>query len=170
MVWGKKFASAIEQAKLKHPTDTILKIKMGKQTIPVHTYSKVEHPFKVVFNGIPLVGYADTFCDETKRKIRDYKTSKVKWDQAKCDEHPQATMYVLMNYISHKIPPEEVEFVFDVYKTREHGDFTVSFAEPIVPTSYTTRRTMTDILRFGQRINKTVEDMITYANSREKDN
>ncbi len=124
--------------------------------------SKMEHEFKVVFNGIPLVGYADTFDDLYHDKITEYKTGKF-WDQEKVDKHGQITMYCLMNFITNKVVPEDTRIELVWMPTQEKGDFSVGFVEPIEDTIkiFQTERTMQDIVEFGARINKTVEEMQT---------
>lgn len=150
MVFGKELAKSIED---------------GKPLVPVTTYSRVEHPFRVKFGDIELVGFADSFCDQTFRKLREYKTGKKEWTQKRADEHGQIDMYLLMNYITNKIPPEEVECHIDWIPTQENGDFTISFIEPIKIHSFKTSRTMQQILAFGARIRRVHKEMENYANN-----
>jgi hypothetical protein len=131
--------------------------------IPRH--SKMEHGFKVVFNGIPMVGYADSFCDQTHRKLLEYKTGKAKWDQRRVDNHGQLTMYALSNFITNKIRPEDMTIQLVWMPTKETGSFDIEFVEPIEKhiQIFTTKRTMKDILNFGAYINKTVQEMDNYC-------
>lgn len=134
--------------------------------------SKYEHPFKVMFNGIPLIGYADTYCDKTKKKLYEFKTGVKAWDQKRVDEHPQIDMYLLMHYITEKIKPEEVEcqLIWLPTKRTETGNFEVSIDfldDPVVPQIFKTTRTMQDIIRFGSRINSTVKEMNEYIKNHE---
>ena len=151
MLFGKTFADSCEKR---------------KPLAPVTLLSKMEHPFSVVFNKIPLIGYADTFCDKTNKKIGEYKTSKTMWTQKKVDGHGQITMYALMHYITTKTKPEEVEFFLESVLTEETGDFKVQLKEPIEVFHFKTKRTMGDILSFGARINKTVQEMENYISNR----
>lgn len=132
-------------------------------------HSKMEHCFKVTFGKIPLVGYADSFCTITNRKLAEYKTGKKAWDQKRVDEHGQLTMYCLMNYITEKISPEEIDITLIWMPTQENGDFTISFVEPIEENIkiFKTKRTMQDILKFGARIKSTVKAMEEYAQNHE---
>lgn len=131
----------------------------------IERYSKMEYPFSVVFNGIKLVGYADTFCDKTFKKLGEYKTGKKSWDKKRVDTHGQIDMYCLMNYIQNKIRPEDVEIKLAWMPTQENGDFTMSFIEPIEKNIkiFSTKRNMSDILKFGARINETVIKMQEYV-------
>lgn len=129
-----------------------------------------EHPFNVVFDGIPLVGYADAFCMKSKKKLYEFKTGVKKWSQDRVDKHGQIDMYLLMHFITNRIPPEEVEclLVWLPTKRNEKGNFDVdiSLVEPVVPQIFKTKRTTADILRFGARIKKTYKEMLEYAESR----
>lgn len=124
-------------------------------------YSKMEHPFNVVFNGIPLIGYADTFCDITNKKLGEFKTGKKSWEKKRVDGHGQLDMYLLMNFVTHKIKPEDMEIFLAWMPTQENEDFSISFVEPIEQNIkiFQTKRTMQDILLFGKRIKDTVEAM-----------
>lgn len=151
MVFGKKIGTLLE----KDPT-----------FLPqVPRLSKMEHPFNVVFNGIPLVGYADSFCTETNRKLKEFKTGKKAWDQKRVDSHGQIDMYLFMHFITTKIPPEEVHVELVWMPTQENGDFSISFVPDIEKNIkiFQTKRTMGQILQFGARINKTVEAMQEYV-------
>ena len=129
--------------------------------------AKFEHAFNVMFAGIPLVGYADTFCTSTKRKLYEYKTGVKPWTKKRADEHGQIDMYALLHYITEKIPPEDVEFklVWLPTKRVETGDFKVivSLVLPVVPQIFTTKRTMLDIIAMGARIKRTYKEMILYC-------
>ena len=132
--------------------------------------SKFEHPFNVMFGKIPLVGYADSFCDKTNKKLYEYKTGVKKWDQKRADEHGQIDMYLLMNYITNKIRPEEmqVKLVWLPTKRKEDGDFkvTIDFVDGMKPQIFSTKRTMQDILNFGARLNRVHKEMEDYAKSK----
>lgn len=166
---------------LNEPTKPSAEMLFGKQVgtrlekdptfLPmIPRLAKMEHPFSVVFNDIPLVGYADTFCTETLTRLGEYKTGKKAWDQKRVDSHGQIDMYLLMHFITHKIRPEDMHVFLAWMPTQENGDFTISFVEPIENNIkiFNTKRTMHDILAFGSRINKTVEAMQQYVNTKNK--
>lgn len=148
MEFGKVFAQSVED---------------GKPIVDVPTQNAVEYPFKVKYGKIILVGFADSFCTLTKKKLEEYKTGKRAWDQKRADGHGQIDMYLLMNYITHKVRPEEVECRIHWIPTQDNGDFSISFVKPVRVHSFPTKRTMQDILRFGQRINDTISLMEKYA-------
>jgi hypothetical protein len=151
MIFGKVFAHSIE---------------IGKPLAPVTIVGKAEHQFKVVFNGIPLIGYADNFCDKTHRKLVEYKTAKTLWTQEKVNDHGQLTMYCLMNLITNKVPPEEVNILLECIQTEETGDFKIQLKKPVIVHKFKTKRTTADVIAFGMRINRTVEAMQKYCDER----
>lgn len=158
MLFGKKFADSCEAR---------------KPLAPVTMLSKMEQGFKVVFNGIPMVGFADTFDHVGKKKIGEYKTSKKIWTQKQVDQHGQITMYALFNYITSKIRPEDCRFFLECVQTEQAGDYSIRFVLPPnskVPKVYhfDTKRTMKDVLDFGVRINKTVQAMEDFVNEQLK--
>jgi len=152
MEFGKKFADSCE---------------VGKPMAPVTMLSKMEQKFNVVFNGIPLVGYADTFDDVTKRETGEYKTGVKKWDQKRVDGHGQITMYALMNFITNGAKPDECKFFLEWIPTTRtaNGDFSVTIAlkQPVKVHKFYTKKTMADILLFGVLINKVVLEMQKYV-------
>ena len=171
--WAKKYLEGAEEAP-SH--EMIFGSKIGKklETDPtflpqVPRHSKMEHAFNVSLSGVLLVGYADTFCDQTFKKLSEFKTGVKKWDQKRVDTHGQLDMYLLMNYITNKIKPEEVEvsLVWMPTQKEESGNFEVkiSFVEPIEENIqiFTTKRTMVDILKFANRIKKVYNEMQQYA-------
>jgi len=155
MEFGSKFAQSIEDGTcaVKELMDQLQK--------------KKEHKFSVVFNGIPLVGYGDAFCNNTFKKLDEVKTGYKEWDTKRVDEHGQITMYNLMNYITNRVRPEEVTNTLYWLPTQKNNDFTISFVQPIKVHAFRTKRTMVDILKFGECIKKTVEDMQKYIDERE---
>ncbi len=151
MEFGKVFALSIEEGTCE--------IQELMERLP----SKKEHPFNVVFSGIQLVGYADAFEDMTFDDLGEVKTGKKAWDQKRADQHGQLTMYALMNYITNKKRPEDVRFRLHWIPTQDNGDFTISFVKPVKVHTFETKRTMSDILTFGNRIKNTIKLMEEYA-------
>jgi len=135
--------------------------------IPRH--NKMEHEFKVNIGGIELIGYADSFCTITNKKLLEFKTGVKAWDKKRVDSHGQLDMYLLMNYITNKIKPEDVEvmLVWMPTQRKESGTFEVeiSFIEPIEENIkfFKTKRTMVDILKFAAYVKKTYKAMQAYA-------
>lgn len=154
MLFGKKLATALELGRCEIP-DLVAKLPYKK-----------EHPFKVVFGKIPLIGFADDFDHKTFRTLNEVKTGKKTWDQKRADEHGQFDMYLLMNYITNKVPPEEVRCFLHWLPTQDNGDFTISFIEPIRVHTFETKRTMAQVLGFGARINRVYREMELYCQTR----
>ena len=151
MKFGKQFAKAIED---------------GKPMAPVTILKAVEHKFQVVFHDIHMIGFADSFCTDTNRKLLEYKTAKQVWTQDKVDNHGQLTLYSLFNFITNKVKPEEMEIALECIQTIVHGDFTIELKKPIKVHHFKTQRSMMDILKFGQLILATVDQMEQYVNNK----
>lgn len=145
------------------------KLETNPKFLPmIERHNKMEHPFEnIKFGKLILVGYADTFCDITFKKLDEFKTGKRAWDQKRVDEHGQLTMYCLMNYLNNKIRPEDVVIKLIWMPTQDNGDFSISFVEPIEKNIkiFYTKRTMMHILQFGKRINSVFKQMQIYAAS-----
>lgn len=157
LIFGKKFAKSIED---------------GKPLAPVTLLTKAEHPFKVMYNKIPMVGYVDAFCTNTQKKIGEYKTGAKAWDQKKVDRHGQITFYALFNFITNKVRPEDTEFFLEWIPTkkipRNNGDFSgfdydIDFVYPIEVVRFNTQRSMSDVLTMGSLINKVYKEMEDYC-------
>lgn len=127
----------------------------------------MEYEFKATFDGIQLIGYADSFCDE-KKSLLEYKSGVKPWDKKRVDTHGQLDMYLFMYYLTTKVKPEEVSITLYWMPTvrKESGDFTVTidFVDDIENNikSFSTKRTMSDILNFGIRIKNTIKEMESY--------
>lgn len=151
MMFGKYFALSIEDGTCSI-SELMEKLK-----------GKKEHPFKVKFDGIELVGYADDFDDKNFKTLNEVKTGKKKWDQKRADEHKQIDMYLLMNYLINKIPPEKVKCFLHWLPTQDNGDFSITFIEPVKVHTFETKRDMIQILKFGAEIKKTRAAMEAYC-------
>jgi hypothetical protein len=130
---------------------------------PVTMLSKMEQVFNTHFCDIPLNGYADTFDDVNFDQIGEYKTSRKMWTQEKVDAHGQIDMYILMNYQINKVRPEDTRLFLEAVLTEQTGNYEIRLKEPIHVFHFETRRTMTDLLRFGSRITRTVKEMEAYV-------
>lgn len=162
MRFGKVFAESCERR---------------KPLAPVTLLNKMEHEFQCFVSysdgvKIPLIGFADSFCDITFRKLREYKTGATKWTQKRADDHGQFDMYLLMNYILNKVKPEEVHCVLEWVQTQKkekhNGDFNgddyeISFVEPVLPLQFATERTMVDLIKFRLRVRKVYQEMEEYC-------
>ena len=156
--FGKEFATSIEDGTCQYMH--LFKVQ-----------SKVEKEFKCMFGKIPLIGFADSFCEITDRKLEEYKTGVKPWDQKRVDQHGQLTMYLLMHWIINKVRPEDVEVALTWFPTKrtEDGNFEVKieFIEPVEPKRFITKRTMKEVLAFGMKINKIWREMQEYAENHE---
>ncbi len=142
------------------------KIETDNSFMPyIPRQSKMEFEFKVKFGRVVLIGFGDSFDDVNFKALEEYKTGKKPWTQKRVDEHGQITMYVFMNFLQRKIRPEDVSIRLSWMPTwkDEHG--VVRFLDPIEKRVkfFSTKRTMIDVLKFGNRINDTIDRMIEYA-------
>lgn len=155
------------------------RIETDKKYIPkLVRYPIMQHKMRCEFHGIPLVGIADTYREPapmTVRKfghkpaLRDYKTGRKKWDQKRANETGQLKMYALMLWILWKIRPEDCEFWIDWLPTHI-VDGGIAFIETdhkkLMPRSFKVKLTMTEVLKFGQHVVDTYNEMQQYAMNR----
>jgi len=154
MAFGKNLATELENG-----TCTIVDLVK-------HVINKKEHKFLVKFCGIPLVGFADDFCVSTFRELNEVKTGKKAWDQNRVDKHQQFDMYLLMNYITNKVNPEDVRCRLFWLPTEDDDNFNIKYTtNPATVHIFETKRTMADILAFGTNLKKAYEHMEKYAKS-----
>ena len=152
--FGSKFATSCEHRK------PLVKVTM---------LSKMEQGFKCKFGKLWITGFADTFDHVGKKKFGEYKTGVKEWTQKRVDEHGQITMYALMNYLISKIRPEDTRFFLEWIPTKKKtipgkfGAYTIEFALPKKVHHFDTKRTMKDMLEFGERLNKIALAMQEYV-------
>ncbi len=151
MIFGKNFAKSIEDGVC---TVGELMAKLN---------GKKEHKFIVMFGKIKMIGFADDFDVKTLRVLNEVKTGKTAWTQKRADGHGQFDMYLLMNYITSKVKPQDVRCFLHWVRTRDNGDFTITLTDPVEVMTFETRRTMAQMLAFGARINRAVTGMQSYV-------
>lgn len=87
MMYGREIAEALEHD------------DAGLSHIP--RYAKPEHKLKVELDGIPLIGYLDSY-DPKAHAFYEYKTSHTgSWNALTVRKHDQLTMYSLMIEMQH---------------------------------------------------------------------
>lgn len=123
----------------------------------------LQYKIKVFFGGIPLVGVPDILSLKDEKLLADLKTGKKLWDKKRADETGQLTFYLLLLYITHKINPEDFSCRIYWLQTCETGDFNIELVKDCKVKVFDTRRTMRDLLVFGERIKKTVKEMEEYV-------
>ena len=130
----------------------------------VERYPIMQHGMRASLKGVvPLIGYADGF-DRERLRLKDDKTGKKAWDQKRADETGQLTCYAFLLFLTEGIKPEDLELCISWLPTVENGDFTIGFRDdPVVPQLFYTKRTMVQVLEFGQRIKRTLKAMESYA-------
>lgn len=132
----------------------------------VERYLIMQYEMRIMFDGIPLVGYADGY--DPGKTLADYKTGKKAWTQKRADETGQLTMYAFMLYLIDKVRPGDMTFRIVWLPTVESGDFSIQFKDdPVKPKVFNTTRSMLDILQFGQKIKRMLEEMQEYVEKRQ---
>ena len=123
-----------------------------------------EYRLTAEVEGIPLVGYADHYCPET-RVLHENKTSETKgrWTQGKSDKHTQIDMYLLMLYLSEGVPPESVTAYLNFIQTRPTGLGYRLHKEPKWKQFPLATKTMADLDKYQEYLLATVEAMHDYA-------
>ena len=137
----------------------------------VPRYPHMQHKMRATFDGIPLTGVPDGLnFDTTPKELIDYKTGKNPWTQKKADVTGQLTMYALLLYLTDGFRPEEFDCKILWLPTAYQPDFTINFRNPNQPEliTFNTKRTMLDILKFGQRIKDTYALMQRYVEQRQR--
>ena len=162
----------------------------SKPMARVTRYEIMEHEVRVTsINGIKLFGYLDSYRksgsfgvtveqDGTqspvptkgKRSIREYKTGgmgKNQWSQKRVDKHDQITFYCLLAYLSEGIRPEDIDIHLDWYPTKRDKRFKVCFVDDIDNNivTFTTTRTLAQILKFDNEIAKVYKEMQEYVDN-----
>lgn len=110
-----------------------------------------------------LVGYADHFCPTTL-ELHENKTSTnpKRWTQGQADKHKQLTMYSLMLFLKHNIPPEEVTIYLNFIPLVERADYRICLPDPPTYRQFPTRRTSEQIAEYAEEIEQTVAEMEAY--------
>lgn len=145
--FGKKFADSVE---------------WGTPMAPVIIYPIVEHGLKAKLDDLELVGYLDSWDPENK-KLAEYKTGVKKWDQKRVDNHHQLTFYALLHYLVDGIKPEDIEMVLQWLPTCVRADYSYGFVDPAEIHTFTTTRTMRDVLQLATEIKATRKAMEKYV-------
>lgn len=132
-----------------------------------------EHEFRVSYNEIPLIGYADSFHAFSGLELNEYKTGVKEWNQKRADTHGQIDMYLLMHFLLEKINPADVrcKIVWLPTVRTENGRFQIEikFVPDIEKNIkiFETKRTKVQVLKFATRIEKTYQAMIDYCENHE---
>ena len=163
MEFGKTTGERIEKDKKYLP-------QIPRQIVMEYEFEAVyEFKFRIhQKKRVKLTGFADSFGDAIFR-LEEYKTGKISkpWTQKRADQHGQITMYLFMKWLKERIPPERFTCGLHWMPTEELPDGTVQFVEPIEDyiKHFETKRTMKDLREFAQRIERSIEAMVSYCES-----
>ena len=171
--WFRKYILGIEE-----PPNTAMlfgnvvgkSFEIGEPMVPkIPLQEKMEYKIQLEMNGIPLIGYIDSWGPKTKI-LEEYKTSQneTKWHQQSVDEHGQLTFYGLLLLLQDNVAPESINMRLHYIPVRENGSFELELVNPDVFHSYSTARTTVQCLEFGDLIVKTRHEMEGYAMAAEE--
>jgi hypothetical protein len=122
-------------------------------------YPHMQYQLDVKYKDIPLTGKPDGL-DLDNFILADYKSGRGEWTQQKADATEQLTAYLLFIYLKHKIMPEKFACRIHWIPTKHTHDFKITYRDKkIVPVTFTTKRTMLDLLKLMGKIEKTVLEM-----------
>lgn len=126
-------------------------------------YPHMQYQLDVKYKNIPLTGKPDGL-DLDNFILADYKSGRGEWTQQKADSTEQLTAYLLFIYLKHKIQPDKFTCRIHWIPTKHTHDFKIAYRDKkIVPVTFTTKRTMLDLLKFMGKITKTVKEMQAYV-------
>lgn len=175
--WYKKYVLKelpIETPELKFGKYIDERVQKERKFMPkLVRYPIMQHEMRTIWKGIPLVGYSDQYRPANKAHraafpnlaIRDLKTGKQSkpWTQQRADETGQLTMYLFMLYLMDRdIDVANAELYIDWLPTHIK-DGEIVLVEPVQIHTFKTKRSMTQVLQFGQRILDTWAAMEEYA-------
>lgn len=149
-------------------------IDVGERIVSDPTYLPVierpeiyEQNFVCVLGDIKITGHLDGWSPKVPA-IDEYKTSSNpnRWTQNAVDDWGQLTFYCLLVYIHKKIKPETIRLRLYSIPMIGRGDFTVE--QKGMPQMFTTKRTMSDILKFAALIRNTHASMRKFIDKKSK--
>lgn len=119
---------------------------------------KIEYKLSADIHGIPCIAYCDGWNTQEKR-LTEIKTSanENRWNQESVDRHEQITMYFLMLQMQEGITPENCSANVVYVPVEQLPDFSYRISGR--PQIFETRRTTEDILKFANKIKRTVREM-----------
>src|ERR1035437_929825 len=125
-----------------------------------------EQELECKIDGITLRGHLDGF-DKDIPALAEYKTCQkdTAWDQKKVNFWMQITCYALLIYKNYKIKPEDLTITLTAIPVTENGNFKVERDERPIKT-YSTKRKMSDILKFINFVKSTKIEMDAFIKSK----
>lgn len=132
----------------------------------VKRYPVYEYKLQFNFGKIPMIGFIDGW-DEPNLELGEYKTGKKAWTQKRADEHGQFDAYLLGLWVTKSIKPHDVKLELHWMPTQDNGDFSISLIDPKKCHTFSTKRSMRDILGFGMRVNETLKRMEEFCKKHE---
>ena len=88
----------------------------------IKQYSKPEHRFEIDIEGIPVMGFIDSYCPDTK-SILEYKTSRTKfWTPKTVAKHKQLDLYSLAIEMTEGEVNDDLELIW--METEKYDEIT----------------------------------------------
>ena len=153
--FGKMIADVLENRDKKNKNDNE---EWAIELLETPEHSELE--LLEEFNKIPLFGKLDGYNESTKT-IKEYKTGKIPWTQAKADKHEQLTFYAIMISKRYKIKIEDIKIELDWLETIEDVDGEMLLTG--LKKTFKTKRTNKDLIRIYPKIKrvwKGIEELV----------
>jgi hypothetical protein len=145
MTFGKTISTALEDDEATGDLFTDLVVsKIPKLPLREH---EIKTELKTPYGVVTLLGKLDAF-DENKFIVREYKTGKQPWTQARADKHGQVLLYALLVWLKYKKIPE-VWLDWAVTEDSENG---VRFTGQVI--SFRVHITMVEIINYMGTVSK----------------
>ena len=127
-----------------------------------------EFELRANLGNIFIVGYCDHYCADTRVLHENKTTSNTKkWNQKSVDEHGQLTMYALMLFLQHKVPPKDVRMFLNYIPVELGNDHILRLPEKPVFYQFETKRSNLQIAEYANYIKEMVAKMDEYIKERE---
>jgi hypothetical protein len=146
------------------------------QTVPLVPFTRltyIEHKFECEYQDIPLLGFADTFCLDSKT-LGEFKTGMFAdvwghpgWTQKRADAHGQLRFYALCAMIQHNIIPEDLH-IFLEWKPVIMKDWDFILSDLPIQ-RFEVQLTLEDVAKFGKSLVRTWKSMNEYVAERRAD-
>ena len=131
-------------------------------------YSIFEKELGGKIGDIPLIGFLDSFCPDTKN-FYEYKTSSnaKKWTKKSAQEFGQILMYMFLIWLNYKIPPEKISATLFYIPVEENGSFELNLTKEPVQ-SFIVKHTSSEVLNFGVEIKNIVKQMEAFCKTKSR--
>ena len=139
------------------------KIQADPTFLPeLERFPAMQYKMFATWNKIKMIGYADGW-HRAELKLKDDKTGRAQWTQAKADSSGQFTFYLAMMYIQEQVEPGVVKIFVDWMETEKTKAGKIRFVKDMKVKRFITKRTRVQVLDFLGEIEKVVMQMQDYV-------